>query len=150
MPPPPASKMSVGAHFHSLLRKKRSEIKALSESLPRMKATLKGFDFSSTDAQEIVQSRLRQGIYKKNSHGTALTIRQARKKGLSQQEIKGLLLSNKGLRKGIKKIPPGNQLQRNTRPQSSGKGNTMQKQGDSLHGNRGNPQRGPSSHSPRQ
>lgn len=44
MSPPTTSKQSVGAHFHSLLRKKRGEIKALSDSLPRMKTTLKGFE----------------------------------------------------------------------------------------------------------
>ena len=113
-------------------------------------ATLKSLDFSSTDAQEIVQSRLRQGIYKKSSQGMALTIRQAREKGLSQKDLKGLLLSNKGQRKGLQKISPGNQHQRNTRPHSSGKGNTLHGQGNFPRGNEGNPQRGPSSRSPRQ
>ncbi|MBN1226008.1 MAG: hypothetical protein JXA79_03370 [Deltaproteobacteria bacterium] len=113
-------------------------------------ATLKALDFSSTDAQEIVQSRLQQGIYKKSSQGMALTIRQARKKGVTIQELKGHLMTNMGQRKGVQQTFPGNQHQRNTKPQSSGKGNTLHGQGNSPRGNGGNPQGGPSSRSPRQ
>ena len=112
-------------------------------------ATLKGLDFSSTDAQEIVQSRLRQGIYKKSSQGMALTIRQARKRGVTMPELKGRLMTNKGQRKGMPKITPGNQHQRNTRPQSSGKGNTRQRKENSPRGIGGNPQGGSSPRSPR-
>jgi len=112
-------------------------------------ATLKGLDFSSTDAQEIVQSRLHQGMYKKSSQGTALTIRQARKKGVTMLELKGRLMTNKGQRKGMPKITPGNQHQKNTRPQSSGKGNTQQRKGTSPRGIGGNPQGGSSSRSHR-
>lgn len=43
-PDPAAAPAPVGAHFHDLIRKKRAEIKSLTDTLPRMRASLQRFE----------------------------------------------------------------------------------------------------------
>jgi hypothetical protein len=57
-------------------------------------ATLKDLGFSSEDAMEIVQTGLQNGIYIERNRGISITVRQGREKGMTNQELKDLILSN--------------------------------------------------------
>lgn len=87
-------------------------------------ATFKGQGFSSEDAVEIVLTGLRNGIYVERSRGISAAVREARRNGMTNQELKNFFLSNIRQGKGMKGIFQGKSDQGYSRPQFRGSGNT--------------------------
>jgi hypothetical protein len=57
-------------------------------------ATFKEISFSPGDAMEIVRTGLRQGVYNRRNPVVPKMIREAREKGISNQELKNIFLTN--------------------------------------------------------
>ncbi|MGA1845264.1 MAG: hypothetical protein ACMUIS_11940 [bacterium] len=70
-------------------------------------ATFKGLGFSPAHAMEIVRTGLEHGIYTKPSRGIPLAVSKARERGISDEEIKDILLSNitsgRGMEEGLRR-----------------------------------------------
>ncbi|MGA1840542.1 MAG: hypothetical protein ACMUIU_07950 [bacterium] len=87
-------------------------------------ATFKDLGFSSENAMEIVLTGLQNGIYIERSRGISAAVREARRNGMTNEELKNVFLSNIRQGKGMKEIFQGKSDKGYSRPQSRGSGNT--------------------------
>jgi hypothetical protein len=87
-------------------------------------ATFKDLDFSSEDTMEIVLTGLQKGIYVERNRGISIDVRQGREKGMTNQELKDIFISNIRRGKGMKGILRGNSGQGHFRQQHRGTENT--------------------------
>jgi len=85
-------------------------------------ATFKGLGFPLADAMEIVRTGLENGIYRKRSRGISTAVSEAREKGISDEELKDIFLSNIRGGRGMEGILHLRQNQRQLRPSPSQKG----------------------------
>ena len=86
-------------------------------------ATFKDLGFSSDDAMEIVLTGLQNGIYVERSRGISAAVRESRRNGMTNEELKNVFLSNIRQGKGMNGIFQGKSNQGDSRPQFRGSGN---------------------------